>query len=310
MAWALETVSETVWLDGWSAEPQATRFQHPDWHRLFADTWPGIYRPCAYRLIGDDGTDCVLPGSVRRLARGWASEWIASPGHNYGGFLGHITPEAMAAFPALIRRHHSRIYWHGSPFNSDSPHAGHFTQVIRLDGTEDDLDRSMAGHKTAYFARRAERLGMRVESAPDGWKTYCDIYRNARDRWQVDSAAYPDEFIERLFGLQEGVNAWAVHHPDHAEPIAMGVFLTAKTHVVSWLTLARTNTLHVRPYQFLYVTLAKRYRSQGFRMLDLNPSGDHPGVVDFKNRLGAERLAVAKVDTSATWLRFIERMRA
>jgi CelD/BcsL family acetyltransferase involved in cellulose biosynthesis len=89
----------------------------------------------------------------------------------------------------------------------------------------------------------------------------------------------------------------------------MGVFLTAGTHVVSWLTLAKTSAMKRRPYQFLYVKRILEYRSEGYKTFDFNPSGGLGGVVDFKRRFGAVRRHFAEFRGQRAWFRALGMIR-
>lgn len=309
--WVLEPASVHDWIQAWESDPDRTRFQHPDWHQIFADTWPGVYHPTAYRLRGPDGTDAILPGSSRRLLKGFASEWTSSPGHTYGGLLGRHSPEAFRQAQRLLLERHASYLWIGNPFTNVSSVMQQFTQTLDLTMNDAELDAELDRYKNLYYARWAERQGLRLHRWTAGADAFVDIYANARDRWQTGSGVtshYPPEFFHRLFAMA-GVDVWSVTDGESSEPIAMGIFLTAGTHVVSWLTLAKTASMKRRPYQFLYVKRIMEYRAEGFRTFDFNPSGGLGGVVDFKRRFGAVRRHFAEYRGQRAWYRALGMIR-
>lgn len=309
--WTLEPATIQDWIRGWESDPDRTRFQHPDWHQLFADTWPDTFQPMAYRLRGPDGTDAILPGCARRLLKGFASEWTSSPGHTYGGMLGKHSPEAFREAQKLLLQRHASYLWIGNPFTNVSSVMQQFTQTLDLTLNDAELDAELDRYKNLYYARWAERQGLSLRRWTGGADAFIEIYANARDRWQTGSGVtshYPPEFFRRLFEMP-GVEVWSVTDGDVPDPIAMGIFLTAGTHVVSWLTLAKTASMKRRPYQFLYVKRILDYRSEGYKTFDFNPSGGLGGVVDFKRRFGAVRRHFAEYRGQRAWLRALGMIR-
>lgn len=309
--WEFREASIDEWIDSWSADPDRTRFQHPEWHQAFAKTWPGSFTPNAYRIIGADGTNAILPGSTRHLFKGFASEWIGSPGHNYSGLIGPHSTDAYIASQLFLLDRHSSYRWYGSPFTKSGFTMDSFTQVVDLDVSDEKLDRSMDHFKNLYFARRADRQGLRLERWHGTAEAYASIYLDAQNRWNMDgslSNSYPTAFFDAVFKL-DGTEIWAVTTDKDTTPIAMGIFLTAGTHVVSWLTLAREDALPLRPYQFLYVNLIRHYHQKGFKRFDFNPSGGLDGVIEFKQRFGAKKMPLPVFTGQNGWLRLLRTMR-
>lgn len=311
LSWQLQPISRDEWLAAWLADPERTRFGHPDWHGLFAETWPDVFTPCAYRIIGPDGTDAVLPGCTRRLLKGLAAEWTGSPGHTYGGLIGTHTVQAYREAQSLLLGKHASYVWNGNPFQKSGSIMGDFTQVLDLKVSDEELDRTIDHYKNLYFARRAERQGLRLDRWTDGAQAYDAIYHDARNRWESATGArneYPGAFFRALFD-REGTEVWAVRQGTDPHPLAMGVFLTAGSHVVSWLTLARKKSLELRPYQFLYVNLIRHYKAEGYRWFDFNPSGGLGGVIEFKSRFGTKRLFYPTYRGQRAWMRLLRTVR-
>ncbi len=309
--WRMESATIQEWIQAWESDPDRTRFQHPDWHQLFADSWPGRFRPTPYRLKGPDGTDAILPGSTRRLLRGFATEWMSSPGHTYGGMLGTHSPEAFRQAQKLLLERHASYLWIGNPFTNVSSVMQQFTQTLDLTMSDAELNAELDRYNNLYYARWAERQGLRIHRWTEGADAFIAIYANARDRWQTGSGVtsqYPTGFFHRLFEMP-GVEVWSVTDGDSPEPIAMGIFLTANRHVVSWLTLAKTASMKRRPYQLLYVKRILEYRSEGFKTFDFNPSAGLGGVVDFKRRFGAARRYFAEYKGQRAWFRALGMIR-
>jgi hypothetical protein len=304
-AWTLESASIDEWIRAWEADPNRTRFQHPSWHQVFADTWPESFALVPYRLRGPDGTDAIMPGCTRRLLKGFASEWSSSPGHTYGGMLGTHSPDAFRQAQRMLLQRHASYVWIGNPFAKVSSVMQQFTQTVDLTKSDAELDSELDRYKNLYYARWAERQGLKLHRWDGPADAFIDIYRNARDRWQTGSglrSEYPPDFFHRLFAM-EGVEVYSVTDGDTPEPIAMGIFLTAGTHVVSWLTLAKTAAMKRRPYQFMYVRRILDYRAAGYQTFDFNPSGGLGGVVDFKRRFGAVRRHYPEFRGQRAWMR-------
>lgn len=304
-SWILEPADIDQWIRYWEADPHRTRFQHPDWHRLFVTVWPETFSLRPYRLRGPDGTDAILPGCTRRLMRGFASEWMSSPGHTYGGMLGTHTPEAFRQAQRLLLTRHASYDWMGNPFTNVSTVMQQFTQTLDLTVDDAMLDAELDRYKNLYYARWAERQGLKIQPWAGGSDAFVDIYQNARERWQTGNGSgvgYPPAFFEALFRM-EGVEVFSVTDGDSDAPIAMGIFLKAGTHAVSWLTLAKTSAMKRRPYQFLYVDRIRAYRAEGIHTFDFNPSAGLGGVVDFKRRFGAVRRHFPEYKGKRAWYR-------
>ncbi len=309
--WTLEPASIEEWIEAWSADPNRTRFQHPDWHRVFAQTWPESFHLAAYRLLGPDGTDSILPGSTRRLMRGLATEWISSPGHTYGGMLGNFSGEAYRAAQYLLLKKHASYHWSGSPFDESLTTMNAFTQIVDMNLPAEELDASIDHSRNLYHARKAERSGLRLHRWSGDAEAFYSIYTDARNRWDLGAGArnaYPIDLLNRIF-MMDGAEIWAVTMGDDPSPVAMGIFLVAGSHVDSWLPLALQSALEFRPYQFMYVNLIRHYHQRGFTKFDFNPSAGLSGVIEFKSRFGAKRIPYQEYSGQRAWVRLLRTIR-
>jgi hypothetical protein len=85
--------------------------------------------------------------------------------------------------------------------------------------------------------------------------------------------------------------------------IGGGIMVKGKICVSSWLAIMDEEHLRFRPYEFYYHQLYWHYRANGYHWLDLNPSGGHSGVVDFKNKFNPTHL---KVNSLSKRSKFVE----
>jgi hypothetical protein len=162
-----------------------------------------------------------------------------------------------------------------------------FTHRIFLDGNPEKTDAAL---KPAFRrgARKARLNGVvvRLAQGRKDWAAYEDIYQQSLARWGENATS---RYSHRLF--QELAD---VKHPDirlwlavHGGAVAAGaVCFNGPNHVIYWHGAANSDVFHLRPVNLLMSEIASDAARRGKTWFDLNPSGGHEGVKEFKERMG------------------------
>jgi CelD/BcsL family acetyltransferase involved in cellulose biosynthesis len=96
-------------------------------------------------------------------------------------------------------------------------------------------------------------------------------------------------------------------HPDirlwlavHKSVVAAGaVCFDGPDHVIYWHGAANSDLFHLRPVNLLMSEIASDAARRGKTWFDLNPSGGHEGVKEFKERMGGVSAPSPVVKTPA-----------
>jgi CelD/BcsL family acetyltransferase involved in cellulose biosynthesis len=283
------------WDAVWAACPWSTYPQSRAWAEDWSAYTGGQMTPEPRLVRFSDGRRVVLPLTRQRRRSG--PRYLLTPAGNYGGWL---SGEPLASAHAellveLLMQTFRPLWWRVNPFDPlaavAARHASlsEVTYVLALDRA----DELQSGHRQhCQSVRKARRLGLRVRPAAAGageWHAYYDIYEAALQRWGDDaSSCYGPELFE-LLRRREGVELWVVEAPD-GTVISGAIALYARRHVALWHMATLAAHYRSRPTSLLIADLVRDAQRRGLEWFDLNPSGGHEGVVEFKERVGAEPL--------------------
>ena len=141
-------------------------------------------------------------------------------------------------------------------------------------------------------AGRASRRGARLVEGTSAsqWDAYAQLYRLSVQRWERPLSTHRDSLFSLLSArADQGVRLWLVELD--AEPCAGAVIFTHRRYATYWhgatapeRCSGAANLLHWELLQLL--------ADEGVQTYDLNGSGPLPGVVRFKETLGARRARV------------------
>ena len=240
------------------------------------------------------GVRVLLPLASSKIFKGLAQRYISSPLGTYGGFLsdsGLLEEEKEVHYKCLFSI--KNLVLRENPYNElISDFKGYtkedFTQVIDLERPNNVLIAGMNKEQVPRKVRQAERCQLQLRKIGEECiGNYYEIYKNCRQRWGGATNNYALAFFKDLCGVKN-CDFWGVFTADN-ELICGGLFLKNNRHVVSWLSIAATRALAMKPYEYLYFNLIFHYKEQGYKWFDFNPSGGHEGVVKFKAGFGAKK---------------------
>ncbi len=280
------------------ADEDATFFHGPGWAELWEAYTEGAVRPDPRLVEFADGRSAILgitkvPTRVPGLMRD-----MLSPEGNCGGWVsadvlgeGHIRSLAEVVLGA------STCVWRVGPADEEllavAPDGGleEFTHVIDLrEGAAAARDRWRP--EARRTAARASRRGARVVegTSRSHWAAYGQLYRSSVQRWKRPLFIYRDSLFSLLSDRTDrGIRLWLVEL--EGQVCAGAVVFTHRRYATYWHAATApercpgaANLLHWELLQLL--------EDEGVRTYDLNGSGPLPGVVRFKESLGARRARV------------------
>jgi hypothetical protein len=155
--------------------------------------------------------------------------------------------------------------------------------IARMDGRA----RRMAG--------QALRRGVTCERAThdDAIAAYVEILEDSARRWGRDGPSISRALLEAVFAHGGGdAELWFAYHG--GRPIAGGVALyggSENAEMYFWSAAMRAETAQLRPSNALNVALLHAAATRGVHWYNLGSSFGLPGVAEFKDRLGARRVA-------------------
>ncbi len=247
------------------------------------------------RVIFSDLREVVLPLVEERSSPGEGWRCVLSPGGTYGGWVGRsaITRSHAECLTDYLLKFRGGLTWRlnlydpeVSPDSVPSTLSDH-THRIFLDG---DTEKTEAALKPAFRrgARKARQKGVvvRLAQGQEDWAAYQAVYHQSLARWGENaSSRYSHRLFQGLAGLK---------HPDlrlwlalHGNAVAAGaVCFDGPDHVIYWHGAANSDLFHVRPVNLLMAEIASDAARRGKTWFDLNPSGGHEGVKEFKERMG------------------------
>jgi CelD/BcsL family acetyltransferase involved in cellulose biosynthesis len=289
----IQPAEESEWRRVWKECDYATYFHSPGWAHIWREYTGGAVRPTPRRIVFSDGLTALAPLSEQSICRGILKRHVSSPAGTFGGCISS-DPLAAEHFDLLGRYMKSlaNLNWRinpYAPFHTDATacaFSDDYTYAIDLETSWDVLCTTMNRSQIPRKVRQAEKHHLRVDRmAQRHLKAYHAIYLDCQHRWDSATNSYTPRIFELLYG-DANCEFWGVFGPDN-RMLCAGPFLIASRHVASWLALASSDSLHMKPYECLYYHLIQHYKERGFKWFDFNPSGGHEGVDRFKKGFGA-----------------------
>jgi CelD/BcsL family acetyltransferase involved in cellulose biosynthesis len=301
----MRELTSDEWSDVWIGAGTRTYFQSPQWNQAWESAFPGTYRAVCLRL--EVGPQCVLhlPGCEHVRARGLEHGFRSVPGDGPAGFLN--PPEEWSPhLPQLIKRirqHYASVRMvQPDPTGQDD----HAHQVDLTDGRVAEMFRRS---RAAQYARQALSRGLTVvDGSGDGLvDELLPIYGRLRSHWTdrgLRHSVVPEVLVQAVV-RQPGVRTAGVRHPD-GRLLVGGLLLEAGHHVSSWFTFADPDYRKLRAQELYFSTMLERYRDNGYHTFDFVQSGGLAGVVQFKEKFGAEPHPLRQIHSRSVWSGWID----
>jgi hypothetical protein len=290
------TVNE--WRAVADADEDATFFHGPAWSELWEAYTEGQVRPAPRLVEFADGRRAIL-GITKVPTRipGLLRDTLAPEGNCGGWVSADVLGEAHIRSLAEIVLGASACVWRVGPADEEllavAPDGGReeFTHVIDL-GEGAAAARERWRPEARRTAARAFRRGARIVegTSPSQWKAYARLYRSSVQRWDRPLFTYRDSLFSLLSArADQGIRLWLVELD--GEACAGAVTFTHRRYATYWHAATAPDRCPGAA-NLLHWELLDLLADEGIRTYDLNGSGPLPGVVKFKETLGARRARV------------------
>jgi hypothetical protein len=300
----------------------ATFFHSRQWAETAAMESRGSMRASATRIVFNDGASAIIPQILERKLHGIIGIRTLSFAGTYGGWISTSSltqshAELLAAEIIL----HGNVRWRENPFDPllarvTIPGAiMDTTQVVELSDREGTglLDRASHAHRKAVAKAKASGITVRQAESQDDWNNHFKAYSASMQRWRsrrMSSAMRysPDFFYHLQKQPSENVKLWIA---EHQQKLAASVICFYwRWHAVAFHGAAREEYFPLRPNNMLYAVMIDDAARRGYQWFDLNPSGGHRGVEEFKTHLGAQRRVCRFLDRKCGLRKVISRLAA
>ncbi len=289
----------------WQACDYATWFHSRAWSEIWSAYQKGRTRPEPLLATFSDGQRAVLPLTARPTLRGLARRYLSSPGGTYGGWIS--ADPLTGAHAALLGNFQTQdlgpLEWRLNPYDP-------VLREVPVPGAEPDDTHAIdlrpgfeAATRGRSKANKAARAGVTVVAAAseEDWRAYFALYEKSLTRWGGSATSrYRWPLFEAIrTHPTSGARLWLARFQDQF--IAGALCFYARRHVVYWHGAADEAHFELRPVNLLMQEAIRDACGRGAVWFDLNPSGGHEGVRQFKRSLGGESLPSPVVRVRGNW---------
>ncbi len=301
---SVRAASAGEWDQMWHACAYSTYFHSRDWAEIWEAWTGGRIQPQPQVIRFADGAEALLPLSIERAHAGLISRYVSSPGGTFGGWLSQ--DELTAAHGQLLVRFLTRelpnLLWRCNPYD---PLAGKVhvprarpdtTFVVEFENGFDTQFRRWSNGRR-YDISRARREGVTVRLAEDidDWRRYADVYADTLRRWGTQATSTHDWALFReLAQRDERVTLRLAEYRGNV--IAGVVCVYSARHCALWHSASATKYVPLRPTSLLFCEAMRDAAARGYKRVDLNPSGGHAGVEQFKRFFAPRELQTPVVE--------------
>jgi hypothetical protein len=278
----------------------ATFFHTPQWAEC-AGRYQGLTKySVAHTVVFNDGMTAVLPTFVISKFGGLIKTTYLSAYGTYGGWVSSspLTKDHASLLAGHICKNGS-VIWRENPLDPvvagiNIPGAGEdYTHLFDLRKSEEALyAASSHAHHKALKKAISQNIQIRMATTADEWNAYHTLYQASLDRWHKQEKSTRIVYGKSLFALlqsfPEHCKLWLAYKEQ--VPIAGIVCFYWNHHMVAWHGAASDTGFDARPNNLLYWDVMKNAKASGYWWFDCNPSGSYPGVVQFKEHLGAQKV--------------------
>ena len=284
------------WDRAWRQSSTATFFESRQFSELWSSYTQGQCCPDPMLVSLDNEWSVVVPLTRQTAVRGLATVYLLAPANTYGGWLelsGRVDAKGAARLTAWLTSHCGSLAWRANPHDSVAlaafPPRGRIdlTQAIPLGGGIDAVMRRWSKNH-ARSLRKAWKHGVDVRRAEclSDWQSYYRLYEESLERW-AEGVTMRHEW--RLFALLAAMNPddvrlWIASR--QGQDLAGALCLASRHCVVYWHGASASEAFPVRAvHAALHRATVDACESEA-KWFDMNPSGGHRGVEDFKRGFG------------------------
>lgn len=299
----IENPVDGFWQDVVKSSSNATFFHTPKWAKIFS----GTYANHTISTRGFDfgsGKKMVIPlMSISKGPKGYCRSFISSVPGVYGGPVctGDVDGEMVAqGVNAAVRCRFTDVTITGNPlFCTELPRwlqrTKMFTHLIELEKGFDQIF-SNYDREARRRTKNGINKGVKVRRAADwnDFMAYYKTYEDSKARWgDKISKSYDVNLFRNIYVEAQNDNnirLWLAEYEGKVIGGALAFYWNR--HVVEWHAAFIREYAHMSPNNVLKTEIIKNACDEGYAFYDLNPSGGHDGVIEFKESLGAKKVSI------------------
>jgi hypothetical protein len=310
------TTASVLSVDEWQAfqrlHPAPTFFASPDWALAIAESDPN-YRAYPLKKTLSSGEAVIVP---LLRAPGGRLGWCVLSGTPRGAYTAILTESGLLAPPTAIEelidvlaRHDADdltlTLWPLGPQPSlrTGSSTSFETSVIDLSRGAEAAIEAMEG-SSRRMAGQARRKGVvcAIERGQEAVETYYDILIQAARKWGIERPTITKELLSALAGgPADDVEIWLARFDGKA--VAGGVVLYGADEAFFWSAATLPDYGVLRANNALAVDIMAAAAQRAVKWLNLGASEGLPGVLKFKQSLGASTVAYATLHWQRTGYR-------
>lgn len=177
------------------------------------------------------------------------------------------------------------------PFPSSFERKSFFTHIIQLDSDFTQVSQRFSrGQKSNIKQAQKKGVVIRTADSRNDYEQYYHLYQATLKRWgERTGTAYPWDLFANLF---------EAHHPDiqlwlaekEGIVIAGVIVFYCNTNILYWHGASLREYFDHYPNNLLHAEIIRDGCERGYKIYDLNPSGGHSGVIQFKKSFSAKQV--------------------
>ncbi|WJW66070.1 GNAT family N-acetyltransferase [Candidatus Chlorohelix allophototropha] len=298
----------------------ATFYQTHMWHNVLCSN-PNPY--CDNQIPEDvsqlirfsDGVEMLLPLVRYKKLKGIFHLYSMSPDNKYGNFLSkdEITAEHEQVLVQHLR--HYNLSWRQNPFKPLSFYSGFDCEedniwVLDMRGGVEELRKKWETSHKGFLrhARQSPKLGVTVGKAEtlEQWREFYEVYLESTKRWDYPKI-YSWSVFEAFYNqASDKVQLWAAWAD--GKIIAGNIVFCHNHTVTGWIHGSLKEYFHLKAPKYLDLQHLEYYAQEGYWWYDMGSAID-PGIVEYKARLGCEKMEISHLIHKNPSLKAYERVR-
>jgi lipid II:glycine glycyltransferase (peptidoglycan interpeptide bridge formation enzyme) len=292
--------SQSFWEEVVENSQNATFFHSPVWMRILEKTY-GHFENATIGFTFNSSNRAIFP-LVAEHSRGMLFKKIKHKSMPFGVYGGIVAEKRLhqeeidTLFEYLTSISISTMKIVENPFEQYTiPHTfiekPMFTHFVTLHSDFEQLMKCISRGRIRNI-KDAQKKGVtiRLASSIEDYENYYYHYQKRQDQWGEEAGiSYPWELFLNFFEFQkQGIKLWLA---EKNGTIIAGIIALYYNHtILLWHGYTLQDYLDCYPSSLLHLAMLKDGCENGYKIYDLNPSVERPGVIQFKESLSAKRL--------------------
>lgn len=304
---AIRTPTALEWDTIWNECDYATYFHSRHWAEVWHEYMPAKKRPAPQLIEFLDGKKALLPITIALHGRGLIEVSESSPSGTYGGWISN--DELTSTHAACLTKYLvalPNLFWMTNPYDplvGDAVgESGEVAWTWRFDLRSgfDALHQRMNKGQIPRNYRIGVKSGLTLRPMEERFlPAVGEIYQSCQERWE-NPVVYRADLFSILLRTPSCDFSGVFDPADRL--VAAVITFRSRRHVAGWMEFAKGDDLRLRPFEFANYHLIEKYQKEGYWWFDFNPSGNRPGVDQFKRRFGTDKVELRTIKCESTAL--------